>query len=170
MKRQQHIIPNLEDFAPKLAGSKMEELLQDEDGCIVIMDDILIYGRDQEEHDRRLNSVLKKINASGLKLNKGKCKFRKSELPYFGHIVGEDGIRPNPERITAITNLAAPKNVEELRRCLGMINYLGRFLPSLSDTIKPLTELLREDTAWTWDEPQESAFQLVKQKVSQTRT
>jgi len=222
VKRQQHMIPNLEDFAPKLAGSKilssldaaggyyqipivaesskyttfmtpfgryrfqripmgitmapevfqkkMEELLQDEDGCIVIMDDILIYGRDQEQHDRRLNSVLKKINASGLKLNKGKCKFRKSELPYFGHIVGEDGIRPNPERITAITNLAAPKNVEELRRCLGMINYLGRFLPSLSDTIKPLTELLREDTAWTWDEPQESAFQLVKQKVSQTPT
>ena len=156
--------------APEVFQAKMEQLLARQEGCIVIMDDILIFGRTPEEHDERLTKVLKKIEASGLKLNKEKCNFRKTELTYFGHLVGKDGIKPNPERIKAITDLPAPKNIAELRRCLGMINYLGRFIPSLSQIIKPLNELLRDGTAWTWNQAQESAFQIVKEKVSQALT
>ena len=131
-------------MAPEVFQVKMEELLSNQEGCIVIMDDILIYGKTAEEHEERLKKVLKKIAASGLKLNREKCVFKKTELPYFGHIVGKDGIKPNPDRIIAVTTLASPENVAELRRCLGMINYLGRFLPSLSQIIKPMTELLKE--------------------------
>ena len=157
-------------MAPEVFQMKMEQLLEDQEGCIVIMDDILVYGKTAKEHEERLSRVLQKIAASGLKLNKEKCVFRKSELPYFGHIVGKDGIKPNPERITAISNLAAPTNVAELRRCLGMINYLGRFLPSLTQIIKPMTELLKEDTVWTWDHCQEKAFNEVKTLITQSPT
>ena len=64
------------------------------------MDDILIYGKTAEEHEERQKKVLKKTAASGLKLNSEKCVFKKTELSYFGHIVGKDGIKPNPDRIT----------------------------------------------------------------------
>ena len=96
--------------------------------------------------------------------------FKKAELQYFGHIVGKHGIKPNPGRITAVTTLASPENVAELRRCLGMINYLGRFLPSLSQIIKPMTELLKENTAWSWGPQQETAFKQVKEMVTRAPT
>ena len=102
----------------------------------MIMDDILIYGRPPNEHDDRLMKLFKQIDASGLKLNKEKCNFRKTELTYFGYLVGKDGMKPNLERIKAITDLPAPENVPKLQCCLGMINYLSRFIPSVSQIAK----------------------------------
>ena len=219
VKRQMYMLPNLEDIAPKLAGSsvfssldaasgyfqiplessskllttfmtpfgrfcfrrvpmgissapeifqrKMSELLAEHDGCEVIMDDIIIYGKTREEHDERLAAVLKTIKESGLKLNKAKCQFHKSELKYFGHIVGKEGIKPNPEKVEAVKNLKAPTNVSELRTTLGMINYLCRFTEKLSHLTKPMSDLLRADTAWNWSTAQEEAFNAVKEKISQ---
>ena len=222
VKRQQHMLPNLEDVSPSLAGAtifssldaasgyyqipldesssrittfmtpfgryrfrripmgitmapevfqdKMEKLLENHDGCVVIMDDILVYGRSMEEHDARLSKVLHTIEKSGLRLNKEKCSFRETELTYFGHLVGRDGIKPNPDRVKAIVNMSAPKDTTELRRCLGMINYLGRFIPALADTLKPMSELLREDAQWAWGQPQQVAFDKVKEKMCNAAT
>jgi hypothetical protein len=64
-------------------------------------------------------------------LNKSKCKFRKKELGYFGHRVGKNGVKPDPEKVRAIVELPPPTSVSESRRLLGMINYLGKFLPDL---------------------------------------
>ena len=107
------------------------------------MDDILIFGSTIEEHDRRLNQVLEKVKKSGLQLNKEKCCFRQSEIQYYGHIISGDGVHVNPEKVRAIRDLAAPTNLTELRRILGMINYLGRFLPDLSTVMKPMTDILK---------------------------
>ena len=69
------------------------------------MDDILVHGRNREEHDARLNAVPRMINNSGLKLNPKKCVFRKTELMYFGHLIGGDCIKPDPERVEALLEL-----------------------------------------------------------------
>ena len=61
-------------------------------------------------------------------------------------MIGKDGVKPNPERVEAIASLPPPKNITELRRYIGMINYLGRFIPSLSSIIKPMTDLLKDDS------------------------
>ena len=71
--------------APEIFLRKMSTLLEGLDGVEVIMDDILVHGHNSEEHDTRLNAVLRIINDSGLKLNPRKCVFRKTELTYFGH-------------------------------------------------------------------------------------
>ena len=103
---------------------KMMELFGEQDGVEVIVDDILVHGRDQAEHDSRLEVVMSKIKEIGLCLNKEKCKFRKSEVSYFGHLVGSYGVKPHPEKVKDIAELDSPSNVSELRTVLGMLNYL----------------------------------------------
>lgn len=154
--------------APEIFQRKMLELLAGLEGVEAIIDDTLIYGRTVEEHDERLQKVMDRIEASGLKLNPEKCEFGKSRIEYLGHVISSDGISPNPKRVEAIRNLEAPKDVSELRRVIGMINYLGRFLPELSSTMKPMTDLLKSDQVWAWTPMQEHAFNNVKQKLTET--
>lgn len=148
--------------APEIFQEKMSTLLRDHPGTVVVMDDILVFGKDKEDHDQNLNTVMQTIRASGLKLNKDKCQFGKTEIQYFGHIIGKDGIKPNPGEVRAITELTSPTNVAELRQRIGMINYLGRFLPDLSSVRHPINSLLRNDAVWSWGVAQEEAFKQVK--------
>uniref|UniRef100_A0A672GPH5 Gypsy retrotransposon integrase-like protein 1 n=1 Tax=Salarias fasciatus TaxID=181472 RepID=A0A672GPH5_SALFA len=71
-------------------------------------------------------------------------------------------MRPDPAKVKAITNMPSPTNVEELRQVLGLINYVGRFLPGLSTTLHPITSLLRRESEWIWSDAQEQAFSAVK--------
>ena len=134
--------------APDIFQRKMTELLHGQKGIEVIIDDILIYGRDREEHDKRLDAVLRRIHESGLKLNGEKCEFRKTEIEYFGHVITSEGIRPSASRVEAIKEMTSPTNITELRRLVGMINYLGRFIPDLASIISPMTDLFKAGNAW----------------------
>ena len=151
--------------APEIFQRKMSDLLKGLPGTRVIMDDILVHGRSLEEHDIRLKEVLRTIEASGLKLNKDKCQFRKTQVSYFGHIIGKDGIKPSSEKVRAIQDLKAPTNVSELRSVLGMFNYLVKFIPNLSSVLKPMTNLLKSNTTWHWDVAQQDVFEQVKTSV-----
>ena len=104
------------------------------------MDDILVHGRNREEHDARLNAVLRIISDSGLILNPKKRVFIKTELTYFGYLIGGDGIKPDPERVEALLELTRPNNVSELRTVLGMFQYLVKFVYDMSLVIKPMTD------------------------------
>ncbi|XP_030578829.1 uncharacterized protein K02A2.6-like [Archocentrus centrarchus] len=148
--------------APEIFQRQLSTLLNDHKGVVVVMDDILVYGATKEDHDNCLNAVLKTVKDSGLKLNKAKCHFSKSETRYFGHIISAEGIKPDPTKVEAITRMQSPTNVEELRQVLGLINYVGGFLPGLSTKLHPITSLLRKENKWVWDEPQEQAFTAVK--------
>ena len=103
---------------------------------------ILVHGRNREEHDARINAILGIINDSGLKLNPKKCAFRKTELTYFDHLIGGDGIKPDPERVEALQELSRPNDVSELRTVLGMFQYLAKFVYNMSSVMKPMTDLL----------------------------
>ena len=100
--------------ASEIYQRNMSELLEGLEGVETIIDGILIFGTTTEEHDRRLSKVMQKIQSAGLKLNKGKCKFRKHNLEYFGHTISEKGT----QKIKAILNLKAPQNVPELQRVI----------------------------------------------------
>ncbi|KAL1279202.1 hypothetical protein QQF64_025875 [Cirrhinus molitorella] len=151
--------------APEIFQKRMSELLRNIEGVCCYMDDILVYGRTQEEHDHRLDEVLKAIHASGLKLKKEKCNFGQKELGFVGHCLSQEGISPDPEKVRAIRDLSKPQNLTELKRMLGMINYLCRYLPHSATVLQPLNELLRADTVWRWDKSQEEAFTKVKEML-----
>ena len=88
---------------------------------------------------------------------------RRKEVPYIGHLLTPDGLRPDPNKVKAIVEMPTPVDKQSLQRVLGMITYLGKFLPHLSGVTEPLRRLLDRDVAWHREDTQESAVNQVKQ-------
>ena len=145
----------------------MSSILKDIPGVIVYVDDILVHGAMEVEHNKRLSQVLHALTDAGVKLNQSKCKYKQSSLDYFGHVINGEGLSPSKEKVKAIIDLAPPKDVPGLRQIIGMVQYLGRYIPNLAQVMQPLNELLRADSVWCWDTAQQNAFDEVKRIVSQ---
>ena len=137
------------------------------DGVLCLMDDILVFAKDEVEHDRRLKEVLQRIQTAGVTLNPEKCEFRKRQLKFLGHIIDENGISPDPDKISAIVEMKPPTNVSELRRFMGMINQLGKFSHNLAELTQPLRQLLSKSSTWVWGPDQDKAFSQVKLELTQ---
>ena len=148
----------------------MTEILKDIPGMIVYFDDTLLHSKTKEEHKDLVDRVHKKLKEVGLKLNTEKCEYFKSEISFLGHLISKDGCRPHPEKVSAITEMEEPTNVAELRRFLGLVNFLGKYVPHLSHTLKPMTELLEKDRAWIWGPSQADAFKRVKELITSAPT
>ena len=148
--------------APEMYQRAMDEMLEGIDHAYAIMDDILIAGRDITHHDSVLQQVLHRAKSYNLKLNFDKVKVRKQEVPYVGHIISAQGLKPDPEKVRAMKNMPPPTSKEDVRRFLGSIQYLAKFLPMLAEVETPLRELTQKDVLFHWDKPQETAFQKLK--------
>ncbi|KAL6482004.1 hypothetical protein MHYP_G00100840 [Metynnis hypsauchen] len=148
--------------APEIFQRKMVETLTGLEGIELFMDDILVHGESEEIHDQCLAKALKVIEASGLKLNEHKCKFRQTQVRFLGHVIDKAGVRPDPDKVAGIENFPQPNNVTELKRFLGMVNYLAKYVPELSTVVEPLYALLKGKMEWTWEPAQQTAFQKLK--------
>ena len=144
----------------------MTDLLGDIDGVEVQIDDVLVHGRDQAQHDNRLNQVLNRLAESKITLNKVKCEFSVSKVKVLGHIVPSEGIAADPEKIKAIRNLATPRNVAEIRSFFGIVNHVSKFADHLASKTKPLRELLKKKNTWVWGQPQDQAFTEIKEVLT----
>ncbi|KAL8584671.1 hypothetical protein ACOMHN_002400 [Nucella lapillus] len=149
--------------APEIFQRVIEGILGEETNAIGYIDDILVFGKTEEEHDRQLDRVIEKLTAANLKLNRSKCEFKKKEVQFLGHKISQEGAAPDPSKIRAILEMPDPINVPELRRFMGMVNYLGRYLPDLSTTLKPISELLEKDREWIWGPAQSNAADKVRE-------
>lgn len=89
-----------------------------------------------------------------------------SEVPLLGHLVGINGIRPNPQKLEALQTAKAPLNKSKLRSSLGTASYLRRFTPNFSKIVDPLNMLMKKRVPWYWGESQDRAFGLIKQELS----
>ena len=153
--------------ATQICQRKMAELLRGQEGVEVIVDDIIVHGRNKEEHDLRLKKVLEKVAQSGLKLNQNKCRYGKRELEYFGYIMGESGVKAHPDEVKALLEMKPPQDVSQLRSVLGFMNQVGKFIPHLSSVTKPMTDLLKSDSAWTWGPSQDKAYEEAKRLLGE---
>ena len=154
--------------APEHFQRRMAEILNGLSGVVCQMDDVLIFGNTQAEHNSRLTEVLKRLQKAGVTLNPEKCEFPRSSVKFLGHLIDEAGIKADPEKTQAIRELKPPRNVSELRRIMGMANQLGKFSPSLATRTQPLRELLSKKNAWIWSSAQDQAFQAVKTNYQRT--
>ena len=127
--------------------------------CFIIVDDLLIFGSDVKQHDENLKKVLQRARAVNLKLNVKKCRFRLNKVSYIGHEFTQNGLRPDQSKCAAIKDMPAPDSQAALQRYLGMINYLHKFIPNISEKTAPLRELLHKGTSWCWQAPQQKAFE-----------
>jgi hypothetical protein len=97
-----------------------------------------------------------------------KCQFKKSEVKYLGHVLSSKGLKVDPEKVRAILEMPRPENLEALRRFLGMLNYLGKFLENLSDATEPLRNLLVKGVSWEWTVEHDRCFEKLKQLLCET--
>jgi len=144
----------------------MSEMLTDKQGVVCLMDEVLVYGAIQTEHDKCLEAVLQTIQAHGMTLNKDKCQFSQTKMLFLGQEISKYGIKPDPAKVTAIQTMPPPTNLTELRRFLGMTNHLSKFIPNLADRTKALRDLLIKDNEWIWGVPQQKPFEDLNRMVT----
>ena len=144
----------------------IQSTFHDLPGVLNISDDLLVFGRNQAEHDARLDAVMQRLRKANLTLNPAKCVFNTDRVVYFGHVFTADGISPDPRKVDAINAVTEPQNVSEMRSFLGMVTYCARFIPDLASISAPLRLLTKADVPWTWGPSQTSAFNRIKELVS----
>ena len=132
--------------APEHFQKRMNLILLGVNGVLCQMD-VLDFGENKQEHDARLTAALHRIQEAGVTLNKEKCEFAKTELTFLGHLIDQHGIRPDPDKTSAIRSLSPPSNITKLRRFLGMTNQLRKFSSQLAQATQPLRELLSKTRA-----------------------
>ena len=155
--------------APEVYMREMHQIFEGMPGVACLMDDVAVVGKTKQEHDERLKEVLKKLQNEGVTLNPDKCLFGCSSMKYLGHIVDSKGIRPDPEKIKAVTEFPRPENVSGVRQFLGMVNQLTKFVPNIADKTKPIRELLHKENQFLWTEIQEEAFKNLKDILTSTQ-
>jgi len=144
----------------------MAQMFEDIKGVEVVVDDILFWGENKQQHYARLIQVLKRACHRNLKLNKSECQIRKQQIAYLGHILTNQGLKPDPKKTLAVNNMPTPTNKDDLQRFLGMITYLSKFIPHFSQIAAPLRTLLEKDTAWQWHQEHEQSFLQLKGLVT----
>lgn len=153
--------------APEVYHKTIHMIFEHIPGVDTMMDDIIVWGSSREEHDMRLRQVLDKTREVNLKLNKDKCEFGVKTLTFVGDVVSEEGVKPDPRKVSAIHNMERPQNADKVRRFLGMVTYLAKFIPDLSTHSAPLRSLLDKDNEWQWSHEQEQCFKQLKETLTQ---
>lgn len=154
--------------APATFQAMMNSVLSGLTGsrCFVFLDDVVIYATSLAEHDVKLREVFSRFRKHNLKLQPDKCEFLRKEVNYLGHVITEEGCRPDPSKVEVIENFPRPENEKQLKSFLGMIGYYRRFIPRFSKTAAPMHALLKKDIKFEWTPDQENAFQSLKAKLT----
>ena len=155
--------------SPEEFQRRLNEALSGLQGIAIIADDILIYGKGQTaeeaklDHDRNLVALLNRCREKGICLNPNKFKLHLKSVRYMGHLLTENGLKPDPQKIEAIDRMPPPTDVQGVQRINGVVNYLARFVPNLSERLEPLRALTRADNEFIWNpEVHGKAFEEVK--------
>lgn len=151
--------------APEIFHKRFKEIF-DMEGTEVYMDDIVVWGSDKGEHDKRLLNMLKTTKENNITFNLKKCKFGLSKIKFLGHKFSNNGLSPDSDKIKAIHELKIPQDKQSLQKFLGMINYVGRFVPNLATLNSPLRDLLRKNVDFKWNQEHTKAFNELKEKIT----
>ncbi|GJT74092.1 reverse transcriptase domain-containing protein [Tanacetum coccineum] len=132
---------------------------------IVFIDDILIYSRNEEEHANHLRIILELLRKEKLYAKFSKCDFWIRMVQFLGHLIDSQGLHVDPAKIEAVKNWASPTTPTEIRQFLGLAGYYRRFIQGFSKIANPLNKSTRKNKKYIWEKDQETAFQLLKQKL-----
>ncbi|GJT61742.1 putative reverse transcriptase domain-containing protein, partial [Tanacetum coccineum] len=132
---------------------------------IVFIDDILIYSKSKQEHEEHLKIILELLKKEELYAKFSKCEFWIPKVQFLGHVIDSEGIHVDPAKIESIKDWTSPKSPTEIRQFLGLAGYYRRFIEGFSKIAKPMTKLTQKKVKFDWGDKQETAFQLLKQKL-----
>ena len=143
----------------------MFSILAECEGTVNFLDDVVIHGRDMEEHDQRLNNVLARFAKHNPTLNRERCIFAASAVDFLGHKIAAAGVETKRDNVEAIRKLDAPENTKQLASFLGTTNFYRKFVPQYAVISEPLQKLLPNDTPFESSNRQQHAFDTLKSKI-----
>jgi hypothetical protein len=147
----------------------MDEVLR-EGGCsgfaMAYVDDLLLFTPDMKSHIEAVKKVLDCIHKVGLRAHPEKSIFGASQVEYLGHMVSADGLSPTKAKVSAIQALPSPRNINELRCIMGILNYYRVYIPAFSIIAAPINQLLKADAVFEWTTEREAAYQRLKQQLA----
>ncbi|GJU91590.1 putative reverse transcriptase domain-containing protein [Tanacetum coccineum] len=133
---------------------------------IVFIDDILIYSKDEREHEEHLKAILELLKKEKLYAKFSKYEFWTPKVQFLGHVIDSRGIHVEPSlRFESIKDWASPKTPTEIRQFLGLAGYYRRFIEGFLKIAKSMTKLTQKGIKFDWGEKEKNAFQLIKQKL-----
>lgn len=150
--------------APASFQFLMDKILSGLQGIelFVYMDDIVVYANSLKEHDEKMKRLFGRLKTAGLTLQPEKCLFLRKEVAYLGHIISEEGVKPDPKKTQAVSEFPRPKTRKNIKQFLGLVGYYRRFVPDFAKIAKPLSQLLKREIRFLWGDSQERAFQTLK--------
>ena len=155
--------------APAAFQHLMNSIFQDflDDFVIVYLDDIMIYSKTYKEHLRHLEKVFERLRENKLYAKLKKCEFAKQEVQYLGHIVSENSIKPEEDKIKAIKEWKQPQNQKDVMSFLGLANFYRKFIDNFSKRSIALTKLIGKNSKFQWNRDQDNSFQDIKNALCQ---
>ena len=141
---------------------QMDRILEQCPGTIGIHDDVIICGYTREDHDANLINFLNVCQREGLCLSSKKLELHRDRVSFFGAVYSIEGVEPDPRKIQGIEEMTTPETKQQLQSFLGMVTYMGNFVPHLSHHTELLRQLLKKDIAFYWDDQLTRSFQEIK--------
>ncbi|UYV63207.1 K02A2.6-like [Cordylochernes scorpioides] len=136
--------------APEEFQRRLHEVIEGLEGVEVIADFILVFAKGNttedaiRDHNIKLEQLLMRAREKNLKFNNDKIRLCSNQVNYMGHILSDEGLRPDPGKVKAIKAISRPQNVREIQKYLGCVNYLTKFLPRPSEVVQPLRVLTQK--------------------------
>ena len=130
--------------------------------CLYYLDNIIVFSKDWEEHLHHLRMVFMRLREANLGLGHKKCTLARTSVTFLGHLVSEEGLRPDPQLLESVRGIQPPTSVTQVQSFLGLVGYYRRFIKGFSKIAAPLNKLLEENKPFVWTEECTKAYQELK--------
>ena len=150
--------------------AKIDQMFEGCEGVVGIADDIVVCGKTNEEHDQHMHEMMTRCRDTGLKLNPDKCKIKQQKIKIYGVMCSENGVQPDPAKVSALKNMASPSDIQELRAFLGLATYMRPLIQNLSNLTACLRDLVKKNNVFEWSSTHQAAFDAIKRLISDEST
>lgn len=151
--------------APEKYQQVIRQVVAGISGVQNIADDLVVHGKNQADHDRNLESVIRRLEERNLTLNPEKCSFRMDKVVFMGLLLSKYGVGPTEERVRSVLEAIPPTSASEVRSFLGMVGFSSRFIPNFATISEPLRAVTRQGTTFKWGNEQQDAFEKLKKSI-----
>jgi len=133
---------------------------------VVYLDDILIFTKTEEEHERAVRRVLEILAEHKLFLRLEKCEFHRKQIEYLGLVISENTVAMDPIKVAGVREWPTPESRTDVQAFVGFVNFYRRFIQDFSTIARPFFDLTRSDHAWNWGTKEQEAFECLKMAVT----
>lgn len=153
--------------SPEVFHRVFSKIFEGIENVVIYIDDILIWAETIEQLNEILKKVLERARQYNVRFNMNKCKFNVTEVKYLGHVINEKGLSVDPEKVKCIMEMEEPETQKELLRFLGTVNYVGKFIPNLSQHTANLRQLTKNRVPFIWNKTHSEEYKQLKKMLCQ---